>query len=69
MVRRSLYILALAAALGIAIHDHLRLRAIDAYLSAIVGTRTTEAGVAPLNRADGLAVLLHEALQHAAAQK
>jgi len=47
--------------------DHQRLVAIDAYLSAVVGTRQSEDGtLAPLNRADGLAVLLYEALSQAA---
>lgn len=51
-------------------YDHMRLKAIDAYLGAVVGTRTEAGGsVAPLNRADALAVLAYEALAQAAAAR
>ena len=46
------------------IYDHMRLSEMDRWLSATVGTRTVEGGgLAPLNRADALAVLVNQGLR------
>lgn len=67
---KVVFALVLSALAYVGVTDHMRLRAIDQWMSAVVGTRTLPDGtLAPLNRADGVAVLLHEALAQAAASK